>query len=112
MSFGTAVHAGLQAIGNYVKKYNQLPSSDFWEGAVRDALLHEILTTQEKNDFERDAVRVIAEYLKKSDCPLTGRALVEYPLRNIESEGVRIQGVFDRLEILSETEAQVIDFKT
>lgn len=113
-SFGTAVHAALAYIGEYFNEHNSLPSHTLWMWKVEETLLHEILTKKEQDDFLKKTDEVIASYLSKKDCPLAARALVEerFGWKKVVVSGMRLTGVFDRVENLPDGTMQVVDFKT
>ena len=113
-SFGTAVHAALAYIGEYFNEHNSLPSHSLWMSKVEETLLHEILTKKEQEDFLKKTEEVIASYLSKNDCPLAARALVEerFGWKKVVVSGMRLTGVFDRVENLPDGTMQVVDFKT
>ena len=113
-SFGTAVHAALAYIGEYFNEHNSLPSHTLWMSKVEETLLHEILTKKEQEDFLKKTEEVIANYLSKKDCSLAARALVEerFGWKKVVISGMRLTGVFDRVENLPDGTMQVVDFKT
>ncbi len=76
-SFGTAVHVGLSFIGEYVNEYGTLPPPELWKDAVEKVLFHEILTKLEQENYLKDTIRTIEEYLTKTDCPLISKAGIE-----------------------------------
>ncbi len=113
-SFGTAVHAALAYMGEYFNEHNSLPSHTLWMWKVEEVLLHEILTKKEQEDFLKKTEEVIVNYLSKKDCPLAARALVEerFGWKKVVVSGMRLTGVFDRVENLPDGTMQVVDFKT
>ncbi|MCB9806843.1 PD-(D/E)XK nuclease family protein [Candidatus Peribacteria bacterium] len=113
-SFGTAVHAGLAFIGDYYNKHNSLPAQELWLDKIEQTLYHEILTKTEQSDFFTKTKDVIVSYLSKKDCPLTMKALIEerFGWKKVVVAGVRLTGVFDRVESLPDGTMQVVDFKT
>lgn len=113
-SFGTAVHAGLAFIGEYYNEHNSLPSSELWTKKVEETLFHEILTKKEQEDFLKKTKEVIENYLSKRNCPLAAKALIEerFWWKKVVVNGVRLTGVFDRVEHLPDGSMQVVDFKT
>lgn len=113
-SFGTAVHAALAYIGEHFNEHNSLPSHTLWMSKVEETLLHEILTKKEQEDFLKKTEEVIANYLSKKDCPLAAHALVEerFGWKKVVVSGMRLTGVFDRVENLPDGSMQVVDFKT
>ncbi|MBP7773645.1 ATP-dependent helicase [Candidatus Gracilibacteria bacterium] len=113
-SFGTAVHAGLAFIGEYYNEHNSLPSQELWLEKVEQTLYHEILTKKEQSDFFAKTKDVIVTYLSRKDCPLAAKALVEerFGWKKVVVAGVRLTGVFDRVETLPDGTMQVVDFKT
>lgn len=113
-SFGTAVHAGFAFIGEYFNENNTLPSEELWIQKIESTLAHEILTHKEQTDFLSKTIEVIKNYLSKKDCPLAARWLVEerFWWKKVVVSGVRLTGVFDRVENLSDGTMQVVDFKT
>jgi len=113
-SLGTAVHAGLAFIGEYVNTHAVLPSSSLWHEVVQKTLFHEILTLREQGEFFHTTLKTIENYLAKNDCPLLEKARVEEKFwwKKVIIEGVLITGILDRVEYLSDNNAQVIDFKT
>lgn len=113
-SFGTAVHAWLAFIGEYFNEHNTLPSQELWIQKIEQTLFHEILTKKEQEDFLKKTIEVISTYLSKKDCPLAAKALVEerFWWKKVVVEGMRLTGVFDRIENLPDGTMQVIDFKT
>gem|GEM_PF-519120 len=76
-SLGTAVHAGLAFIGEYVNTHAVLPSSSLWHEVVQKTLFHEILTLREQGEFFHTTLKTIENYLAKNDCPLLEKARVE-----------------------------------
>lgn len=113
-SFGTAVHAGLSFIGEYVNEHAKIPSPELWHESVRKVLFHEILTKREQDEFLIQTIKTLEEYLKKTDCPLADRARIEEKFwwKKVIIEGIQITGILDRVEYLPNNYAQVIDFKT
>lgn len=113
-SFGTAVHAWLAFIGDYFNENSRLPSPELWQEKVEQTLYHEILTKQEQADFLKKTIEVITAYLSKTDCPLAAKALVEerFWWKKVVVEWMRLTGVFDRVENLTDGTMQVVDFKT
>lgn len=113
-SFGTAVHAWLAFIGEYFNEHGLLPSENLWIEKIEQTLSHEILTVKEQSDFLKKTEEVIRAYLSKKDCPLNAKALVEerFWWKKVVVSGMRLTGVFDRVESLSDGTMQVIDFKT
>ena len=113
-SFGTAVHAGLSFIGQYVNEHGTLPSSELWHETVKKVLFHEILTQREQDEFLILTIKTLEDYLSKSDCPLLEKARVEEKFwwKKVIVEGMPITGALDRVEYLPDNNAQVIDFKT
>lgn len=113
-SFGTAVHAGLAFIGEYFNENNALPEKELWVKKIEQTLYHEILTKKEQEEFLKKTIEIIENYLSKKSCPLAGKALVEerFGWKKVVVEGVRLTGVFDRVEYLSDGNMLVIDFKT
>lgn len=113
-SFGTAVHAGLSYIANYINKHDTLPSPDLWHEEVRIILAREILTAREQTEFLALTIKTLEQYLSKTDCPLSQRAKVEekFGWKKVVIEGISITGAIDRIEFLPNNMAQVIDFKT
>jgi RecB family exonuclease len=113
-SFGTAVHAWLAFIGEYYNEHNSLPSQELWLEKVEQTLYHEILTKKEQSDFFAKTKDVIVTYLSRKDCPLAAKALVEerFWWKKVVVAGVRLTGVFDRVETLPDGTMQVVDFKT
>ncbi len=113
-SFGTAVHAGLAFIGEYFNEHSSLPQKDIWMKKIEQTLYHEILTKKEQEDFLKKTEEVIDNYLSKKDCPLASKALIEerFWWKKVVVSGVRLTGVFDRVENLPDGTMQVIDFKT
>lgn len=113
-SFGTAVHAGLSFIGEYVNEHGTLPAPELWHEAVRKVLFHEILTEREQAEFLVQTIKTLEEYLLKKDCPLWEKAKIEEKFwwKKVVVEWVQITGILDRVEYLPDNNAQVIDFKT
>lgn len=113
-SFGTAVHAGLAFIGKHVNEHGTLPQRDLWLDTIRDTLTAEILTLQEQHDFLIKTTEIIDNYLSKKECPLLQKWLIEVRFwwKNVTIHGVKLTGVFDRIEKLPDGTMQVIDFKT
>lgn len=113
-SFGTAVHAGLSFIGEYVGEHGKLPPADLWYEAVRVVLFHEILTQREQADFLIQTIKTIEGYLAKKDCTLSEKAKIEEKFwwKKVIVEWIQITGILDRVEYIWEKNAQVIDFKT
>jgi DNA helicase II / ATP-dependent DNA helicase PcrA len=113
-SFGTAVHAGFAFIGEYFNENNALPPDELWIQKIESTLAHEILTHKEQTDFLSKTIEVIKNYLSKKDCPLAARWLVEerFWWKKVVVSGVRLTGVFDRVENLPDGTMQVVDFKT
>ncbi len=113
-SFGTAVHAGLAFIGEYFNTYSKLPEKNLWIKKIEETLFHEILTKKEQADFLWKTTQIIEDYLSKRDCPLGQKALIEerFGWKKVVVEGMRITGVFDRVEYLPDGSMQVVDFKT
>lgn len=113
-SFGTAVHAGLAFIGEYYNTHSTIPEKDVWVKKIEETLYHEILTKKEQEDFLKKTKEVIEDYLAKKDCPISAKALVEerFWWKKVVISGVRLTGVFDRVEYLPDGSMQVIDFKT
>ncbi len=113
-SFGTAVHAALAYMGQYFNEHNSLPSHDLWIKKVEETLTQEILTKKEQENFLKKTEELLLNYLEKTDCPLANKALIEerFWWKKVVVSGVRLTGVFDRVEYLSDGSAQVVDFKT
>lgn len=113
-SFGTAVHAGLAFIGDYVNSHDTLPASDLWNEVVQKTLFHEILTTREQEEFQVLTIKTIENYLSKNNCSLAEKARIEEKFwwKKVVIEGVKITGILDRVELLPDNNAQVIDYKT
>lgn len=113
-SFGTAVHAGLAYIGEYFNEHNSLPSEELWMQKIEQRLYQEILTKKEQSDFLAKTREVISAYVSKRDCPIAAKALVEerFWWKKVVVEGMRLTGVFDRVEHLADGTMQVVDFKT
>lgn len=113
-SFGTAVHAGLSFIGEYVNEHGTLPIPELWHEAVRKALFHEILTEREQGEFLVLTIKTLEEYLAKNDCSLGEKARIEEKFwwKKVIIEGMQITGILDRVEYLPDNNAQVIDYKT
>jgi len=113
-SFGTAVHAGLAFIGDYFNDNNSLPHENLWTKKIEETLIHEILTKKEQEEFLQKTIEVISDYLKKYDCPLAQKAKIEerFWWKKVVVSGVRLTGVFDRVENLPDGTMQVVDFKT
>ncbi len=113
-SFGTAVHAGLSFIAEYVNDTGSIPTVDLWQERIREVLAREILTSREQADFLVQTVKTIENYLAKKNCPLGEKAKVEekFGWKKVIVEGIQITGILDRIEYLPDNNAQVIDFKT
>ena len=113
-SFGTAVHAGMAFIGKYFNTHSSLPSRELWSQEIFSVLREEVLTKKEQEDFYTETVLVVDYYLSRTDCPLAQRALIEerFGYKKVVVEGMRLTGVFDRVEYLPDGSAMVIDFKT
>lgn len=81
---------------------------------IEQTLYHEILTKKEQEDFLKKTEEVIDNYLSKKDCPLAAKALVEerFGWKKVVVSGMRLTGVFDRVENLPDGTMQVVDFKT
>jgi precorrin-4 methylase len=54
-----------------------MPDSVLWQEKIREVLLYEILTKTEQEEFYKQSVEVIGDYLSKSDCPLSQKAKIE-----------------------------------
>lgn len=113
-SFGTAVHVWLAFIGEYFNEYSSLPEKDVWMKKIEQTLYHEILTKKEQEDFLKKTEEVIENYLSKKNCPLAAKALIEerFGWKKVVVSGMRLTGVFDRVENLHDGTMQVVDFKT
>jgi RecB family exonuclease len=81
---------------------------------IEQTLYHEILTKKEQEDFFKKTEEVIDNYISRKDCPLAAKAMIEarFGWKKVVVSGMRLTGVFDRVENLPDGTMQVVDFKT
>jgi DNA helicase-2/ATP-dependent DNA helicase PcrA len=115
MGFGSAVHYALEQFFN--KKQGQLyfPESDvflnlFYEGMAK---YRSHFTDKEFEDLSEYGRQILPQYLQ-AKLPAWNKipqSRTEYPVNNIEIDGVPVSGMFDRVD-LSGNVVRIIDYKT
>ncbi len=110
LSFGTSVHGALA----YLNSTSKLPSLDELLVIFDKNLARELLTPVDLATLSKRGHEALTAYYQHYKNELGGKCLVEHDfkpyLANIDS--IPITGKIDKIEILSGTNVNVVDFKT
>ncbi len=108
---GNAVHGALQ---NFFDRKNTDPDIglDFLLERLDYHISKQVFTTREKEHVRLDARNALTGYFETYHRSWTYPTVNEFFIKGALLDGIRLTGKLDKLELLSESQVNVIDYKT
>ena len=111
MTFGTAVHAALEAAANAWRLTGQKPAQTAWMPPAKKAFERDGVAARDRSRLLEEVQEVVERYLSSDGHGMALDALHEQSFAGA-FEGMRLKGRFDRVEHLPDGTAHVVDYKT
>ncbi|HEX8923402.1 MAG TPA: PD-(D/E)XK nuclease family protein, partial [Patescibacteria group bacterium] len=118
-SLGTAVHASLSFLFNYLKNQNKLLSKDELLEVYRRNLLRENLSQKNFDEVLYQGAKHLSDYYDHYQSEFNCECLIDYDFKpdNVFMDGIPLTGKVDKIDILPSinnglSNVNVIDFKT
>lgn len=114
MAFGTAVHNALRDLFMALNDTGALPPREELLGRLSYHLDREVLTDQERADCVALGHEALGAYYDHYQRDFVQRSLSEYSFRQhgVHVDNLPLAGQLDKIEFLSDTRANVVDYKT
>jgi len=115
-AYGTAVHAAIDEMFNAMRE-GQKQNSDFLIEKFEEHLKKEILSSADYNDVLDKGRVALPQWYKTYKDSWNTNTLSEFRVRGIDfelpsGETIRLTGVLDKIEMITESEVNVVDYKT
>jgi DNA helicase-2/ATP-dependent DNA helicase PcrA len=117
MGYGTAIHGALQRLFTSMLKNpnKEFPDVEFLKKVFEEELIKvksHFTSTQFDNFLFQGKELVLTPYYENYIDTFEKNVWVEYAIKNVEVDGVPINGKLDKIELHSNHKAHVIDYKT
>ncbi|MEL6866392.1 MAG: PD-(D/E)XK nuclease family protein, partial [Bacteroidota bacterium] len=115
-AYGTAMHFALRRIFEKMRssKQKELPDVEQFRVYFREELRRQGAYFTDKGFARRMELgeRYLAGYYEQHKDKWSAQVLVEYNIRQIEVQGAPVAGTVDRIDLLKEQRAHIVDYKT
>jgi len=114
LSFGTSVHGALAYLTQVYKNENKLIPLDKFLLIFDFNLKRENLSTQDFRDLLSHGHQVLTDYYENYKSEFNGHCFTEHDFKsyNIRMDDIPLTGKIDKIEFLSGSEVNVVDYKT
>ena len=114
LSFGTSVHGALAYLTEVYKKENRLIPLEKFLSIFDFNLKKESLSSQDFQDLLSHGHQVLADYYENYKDEFNGRCFTEHDFKsyNVRMDDIPLTGKIDKIEFLSASKVNVVDYKT
>ncbi len=114
LSFGTSVHGALAYLTETYKKENRLITLEKFLSVFDKNLFRENLSQNDYHDLLAHGHQVLTDYYTHYQDEFNGRCFTEHDFKfyNVRMNDIPLTGKIDKIEFMSGSEVNVVDYKT